>query len=119
MSLLSKISGNLSLLIIACLILLTSCKKTEVDPVTSDTDVATKWADLTLNTIRKSLYKSPTYASRSLGYMGVTMYESVVYSDANSRSLASQLNGLTNLPLPQAGTDYKWILAMNERSKRC
>jgi hypothetical protein len=113
MSLQSRFSRIASLLVLASVIIVTSCKKQDVDTIDSDTEVATKWADLTLNTIRKSIYKSPTYSSRSLGYMGVTMYESIVHSDPNSRSLAGQLNGLASLPLPQGGTDYNWVLAMN------
>src|SRR5215213_6894869 len=104
------------ILIASCLLLfssLISCKKTEVQAVDANTVVATKWADLTLDVIKKSIYKSPTYSSRSLGYMGVTMYESVVYGDSNSRSLAGQLNGLGALPMPEMNVEYNWLLSLN------
>src|SRR5215217_5937949 len=92
---------------------LISCKKTEVQAVDANTVVATDWADLTLDIIKKSIFKSPTYSSRSLGYMGLVMYESVVRADPASRSLGGQLNGLSNLPLPEANMEYNWLLALN------
>ena len=104
------------ILIISCALLSTifySCKKTEIESFDSDTQVAIQWADLTLNIISQSYFKSPTYSSRSLGYMGLTMYESVVHGDSLSRSLNGQLNGLNNLPLPQPNTEYNWLLALN------
>jgi hypothetical protein len=102
------------LLAIICISLTTfSCKKTDVEKVDSDTEIATKWADLTLQTISRSYFKSPTYSSRSLGYMGLTMYETVVHADSSKRSLSGQLNGLNNLPIPQPNTEYNWLLALN------
>jgi hypothetical protein len=90
-----------------------SCKKTDLGQPDNDTEIATKWADLTLNTIKMSFYRSPTYASRSLAYMGLTMYECVVHADTAMKSMNGQLNGLTNLPLPQPNTKYDWLLVMN------
>lgn len=90
-----------------------ACKKTEVENINADTEVALKWADLTLDVVRKSYFKSPTYSSRSFGYMGLTMYESVVHADSSSRSMNGQLNGLTGLPLPQANAEYNWLVALN------
>ena len=94
-------------------VVISSCKKTDVIKIDSETEVAIKWADLTLNTIRKSVGKSPTYSSRSLGYMGLTMYESVVHADSTARSMTGQLNGLNNLPLPLPNMEYNWLIAMN------
>src|SRR5215216_586155 len=90
-----------------------ACKKTDADEVITHTDVATKWADLTLDIIKNSIYKSPTYSSRSLGYMGLTMYETIVHADATNRSLAGQLNGLSSLPSAEADAEYNWLLALN------
>ncbi|HEX6893493.1 MAG TPA: hypothetical protein VF141_22430, partial [Chryseolinea sp.] len=36
--------------------------------------VALQWADMTLYTIRFSAFNTPTYSSRSLGYLGLAMY---------------------------------------------
>jgi hypothetical protein len=75
-------------------------------------DAAVKWADMTLYTIRFSAFNTPTYSSRSLGYLGLAMYESIVHGDSAHRSLNGQLDGLT-LPLPDGGESYQWILSLN------
>lgn len=76
-------------------------------------DVAVAWANLTLDVIRSGPSNSPTYASRSLGYMGVAMYESVVHSDPTYRSLAGQVSGLTALPRPEPAQTYHWPSVLN------
>lgn len=75
-------------------------------------DIALKWADITLYTIRFSAFNTPTYSSRSLGYMGLAMYESIVWGDSSKRSMDGQLNGLS-LPQPETGNVYHWLLALN------
>ena len=72
-----------------------------------------RWADLTLKTIQNSIPNSPTYTSRCLGYLGLTMYEAVVHGSATQKSMAGQLNGLDELPLPEAGQEYSWEVSMN------
>jgi len=81
-------------------------------PVTS-VEVVTDWADLTLYITKNTFSNTPTYASRALGYMGITMYETIVWSDPHYRSIASQLNGLDHLPRPQPNMKYDWLLALN------
>ncbi len=75
--------------------------------------VATTWANMTLFITKNTFANTPTYSSRSLGYMGLTMYETVVHADTSYSSLASQLNGLGKLPLPEDGKKYNWILSLN------
>src|SRR5688572_27026925 len=79
-----------------------SCKKedkiqddqTKLQNQTSESaDIATRWADMTLYVIRNAAKNSPTYSSRSLGYMGLAMYESVVNADPSQRSMNGQVNG--------------------------
>jgi hypothetical protein len=41
------------------------------------------------------------------------MYESVVNGFGSHNSLAGQLNGLNNLPQPEAGKSYDWALSLN------
>jgi hypothetical protein len=41
-------------------------------------DVAAKWADMSLFVIRYSAFNTPTYSSRSLAYLGLCMYETIV-----------------------------------------
>ena len=76
-------------------------------------EVATHWADMTLYISRYTFANTPTYSSRSLGYIGLTMYETVVWSDHRYHSLVNQLNGLRGLPHPEPGKKYNWILALN------
>jgi len=98
------------------LVLANSCKKEKgvVPPFENETaEIATNWADFTLTSIQRSYYKSPTYISRCLGYMGVTMYECVVHADNKQKSLAGQLNGLPSLPQPIANEDYYWPLVLH------
>jgi len=94
-----------------------SCKKEDVhlanDPEFLTSDIAVKWADMSLNIIRHAKYKSPTYSSRSLGYIGITMYESVVYADPSHRSLQGELNQLYFLPIPENNSNYHWPIVLN------
>lgn len=84
-----------------------------VNPPVSTAELATLWADMSLDVIRRSPGNTPTYASRSLAYLGVTMYECVVRSNPAYRSLAGQVNGLRELPQPEPGQAYNWLLVMN------
>src|SRR5690242_6363811 len=100
------------LFLCALLLLIHSCKKEEVQGTIpgleqDDVTVATAWADMSLYTIRFSAFNSPTYASRSLGYLGLAMYESIVPGDSAHRSLAGQLIGL-QLPHIDVAQKYYW-----------
>jgi hypothetical protein len=79
----------------------------------ADKGLAAHWADVTLFTIRNSYPNTPTYTSRCLGYIGLTMYESVVNGSSLHRSVASQLNTGIQLPLPESGQEYNWALSLN------
>ena len=107
--------------IVLLIVLLYSCSKNddidihyqEVPKLSNEpADAAVKWADMTLYTIRFSAFNSPTYSSRSLGYLGLAMYESIVPGDLSHQSMNGQLNGLV-LPLAEAGKPYHWILSLN------
>jgi hypothetical protein len=78
-----------------------------------DGQVATKWADLTLQILWQHPNNSPVYASRALGLLGIAMYESVVYAAPTQRSLAGQLNQLNAMPLPVRGSTINWNLSLN------
>jgi hypothetical protein len=116
----NRTSGQRKLLacVFAVIVLLFSCSKDHTTipqppPVTGEpVDVAMQWADMTLYTIRFSAFNSPTYSSRSLGYLGLAMYESIVWGESAYSSLSGQLNGLT-LPLPESGKSYNMILSLN------
>lgn len=87
-----------------------SCKKQKD---ITDQELATKWAEMTLFILKKTPSNSPTYASRSLGYIGLTMYESFVHSTPHYQSLSGQLDSLNNLPLPEKNKNYDWRVSLN------
>lgn len=85
----------------------------ESTPVSPNSEVAVKWANMSLAVIKSSPNNSPTYSSRSLAYLGITMYECVVHSSPKHQSLAGQLSGLTDLPKPLPKQTYNWPLVLN------
>nr|WP_293837493.1 vanadium-dependent haloperoxidase [uncultured Arsenicibacter sp.] len=76
-------------------------------------DVAAKWGDMTLRLARNTPGNTPTFASRSFGYMGLTMYETGVYGIPDHQSLAGQVAGISSLPQPESGKTYDWVLSIN------
>ena len=92
--------------------LASSCKQ-ESKKLPKDFELATAWADMTNYITRNTPANTPTFASRCFGYIGLTMYESVVNGYPEYQSVAPQLNGLGNLPMPEKGVDYNWQLALN------
>jgi hypothetical protein len=110
--------ATLTILVVFVGALASSCKKNvDAKDITQQelesAEVATPWADLTLKVFKESFRNSPTYSSRSLGYLGVCMYECVVHADISKRSLNGQLIGLTQIPTPETGAEYYWPLALN------
>lgn len=91
------------------------CEKKDEGPVVEMTEqeAAIAWTDMTLYITQFTPANSPTYASRSVGYIGLTMYESIVHGFPPYQSLTGQLNGLESLPVPEDGKEYDWILSMN------
>lgn len=83
-----------------------------------DYHVATQWADLTLFITKNTPANSPTYASRCLGYIGLTQYESVVHAYSDHQSLAGQLSGLDELPKPNPNAKYNWLLVLNSAQSK-
>jgi hypothetical protein len=51
---------------------------------------------------------TPPVASRTYAYGAIAMYEALVHGMPGHHSMVGQLNGLTSLPLPEAGADYDW-----------
>ena len=98
--------------ILLCLFLLASCSNKQT-PSLSDQDVALQWAKMSLFITQYTPANSPTFASRGFGYIGLTMYESIVNGYESHNSIAGQLNGLDNLPKPQIDKSYDWVLSLN------
>ncbi|HEX6224257.1 MAG TPA: vanadium-dependent haloperoxidase [Chryseolinea sp.] len=106
-----------ALVVMACLLLVfQTCSDNDVNPRPineADKGLPARWADVTLRTVQFTFPNSPTYTSRNLGYIGLTMYESVLHGNSTLNSVANELNGSPSLPLPQAGMEYNWALSLN------
>ena len=68
--------------------------------------VPATWYDLTLELIRHTPGYAPPVASRTLGYLGVGLYEALVPDFKGYQSLTGQLNGFTKIPKRIAGKTY-------------
>jgi PAP2 superfamily len=102
-------------ILITCLAvgsLITSCRQ-ESNKLPEDFELATAWADMTNYITKTTPANSPTFASRCFGYIGLTMYESVVNGFPEYQSVAPQLNGLGSLPMPEKNAEYSWQLVLN------
>jgi len=99
--------------ILLCLFLVTAGCSNKQSQSLSDQDVALQWAKMSLFITQYTPANSPTFASRGFGYIGLTMYESIVNGYESHNSLAGQLNGLHNLPKPETGKSYDWVLSLN------
>lgn len=108
---LSPVHSVIVFLLAGCL-LAGSCRQAAQE-LPADVEVATAWADLTNYITKNTPGNSPTFASRAFGYIGLTMYESVVYADSAYQSVAPQLNGLGKLDAPEPGKTYHWPSALN------
>lgn len=99
------------LLLLGTIIYISSCQHKE--KVLSEQEVAQAWAQMTLDITKGTPSNSPTFASRCFGYIGLTMYESIVNGYPAYKSMNNQLNGLTDLPLPEKDKVYHLILSLN------
>jgi hypothetical protein len=76
-------------------------------------EVPLAWFALQLKLVKESPGFSPPVASRAFGYAGVALYEAVVPGMPAYRSLAGQLNGLSELPQVALGQRLHWPAAAN------
>ena len=114
----TKITKNMKLtttkwLFIFCLIASYGCRQADSPTPLPTADAALLWGQMTLKTMTKLPANTPTYGSRALGFMGLTMYECVVNGSSQHQSLAGKLSGLDKLPTPDKGATYNWTVAMN------
>ena len=102
-----------------CLIILLvgACKEpapnVPVLPKITEHELPAIWANMTLHITQHTPANSPTFASRAFGYIGLTMYESVVHGFAEKKSLSGQLNEMPPLPIPEEDKQYNWALSLN------
>ncbi|GAB2603102.1 vanadium-dependent haloperoxidase [Spirosoma areae] len=106
--------------IITCIWVVAACqtnKDPDVAPSNSvdktDAAVAVQWMDLFLDVERYAPGYRPPVAARSLGYISLAGYETVIPASTEYQSVASRFAGLT-VPKPQAGKSYRWDVAVNE-----
>ncbi|MBK7426560.1 MAG: hypothetical protein IPI60_05770 [Saprospiraceae bacterium] len=94
-------------------IVVTSCRRDEedikVETLVSefDSQVPLDWNDLYLEIERYAAGYRPGPAPRSLGLMGLAVYEACVAGMPDHNSLKTRFNGL-NLPVVEAGAEYHW-----------
>lgn len=106
-------SVRLSLIPFLCIaIWLNSCQP-PATKVLEEYEVAVAWAEMTNFITKNTPANTPTFSSRCFGYISLVMYESAVYADSTYQSIASQLNGLDSMPIPESGQAYNWLLSMN------
>ncbi|MFK7811848.1 MAG: vanadium-dependent haloperoxidase [Maribacter sp.] len=101
-----------SLIVALTFVCFLGCAKLEKRKLTEQ-DVALEWAKMSLYITQYTPANSPTFASRGFGYIGLTMYESVVNGFPSNVSMQGQLNGLENLPEPDTKASYDWVLSLN------
>ncbi len=101
-------------------LLFESCNKTKDDPTpavvvkdTTTANVPLRWGKMALIIAERTPGNTPTYASRGFGYLGLTMYESIVGGFSEYKSLAGQVNGLATLPKIDTTKKYNWVLSLN------
>jgi PAP2 superfamily len=95
------------------LFIVAGCKVDPEEKKLTPQQVVTTWADMALYITKNTPSNSPTFASRGFGYIGLTMYESIVAGFETHQSLGSQLNGLNKLPIPEKDLSYDWVLSLN------
>ena len=75
--------------------------------------VVTEWMSLALYITQQTPGFSPPVAARALGYLGLTVYESIAPGMPGYTSLAGQLNELSSLPLTQPDEPLHWPTVAN------
>ena len=75
--------------------------------------IAITWADMTVRVMTKAPKNTPTYGSRAIGYLGLTMYETVVYASPKYKSVIRKLSDTISLPKLDLKKTYCWELALN------
>lgn len=82
-------------------------------PPSDPLEVIQNWVDLTLHILKDTPANTPTFASRSLGYIGLTLYETLQLSDSNYQSLSNQLDGLELSAAIDTQVNYCWPVVLS------
>ena len=75
--------------------------------------VATEWMRVVLPAIQQTPGQSPPVAARTLGYLGLGLYESMLAGMPGQRSFAGQLSELDSLPAAQPDEPLHWPTVAN------
>jgi hypothetical protein len=76
-------------------------------------DVARDWFQLNLELAQQTPGSTPPSVSRSLAYLAITLYETVVPGMPKHRTMAGQLSELSSLPWAQPNEELHWPTAAN------
>jgi hypothetical protein len=87
--------------------------KHEIPAFLTDAEVPIAWFKLAVTLVRTTPGNTGPVASRTFGYMGLALYESVVPGMPEYKSIQSQLNGLTTLPAADHGRDLLGAISAN------
>lgn len=78
-----------------------------------DVKVAKDWAKRTIYVLKTTKGGSPAFNSRLLGYVGLTIYESVVKGNKDQLSLVGKFSDLDYFPQFDQKRKINWILSLN------
>jgi hypothetical protein len=76
-------------------------------------DVLLAWYKLAVALIRHTPTYSPPVASRTLAYVGVTVFEAIASGAGNLQTLSGQLRALTPVPPREVGKAYDEAVVLN------
>lgn len=111
-----SISRHMKQLLFAFFLLfLISCKQEEkADPaILTDAGVIHRNIDQLTKVIVHDVF-SPPVTSRIYSYTNIAAYEALRHSKPGYPSLASQMHGFENIPQPEAGKEYNYLLAASK-----
>jgi hypothetical protein len=116
----------IGLLSIVVLLAVSGCRNNDDDnapktvdhtAVQYDAALAQRWMQQTYNAVKQQNMLALD-GSRTYAYVAITLHEAVVHSFKNGRSLAGQLKGLNNLPVPDPTKEYNWGIVLCEAASK-
>lgn len=99
--------------------LVTGCKDEIIDsnlnsPANNcSSEVPAAWYSLELKLVKETKGITPPISARAFGYTGIALYEAIYSEFSGRRSLAGQLNGLTELEKPSGTLRYDCNIVSN------